>query len=193
MCQAAERRLKKAQELERSFQTPEGCDAALCWLNAEERKITCVGTLLLRVSPAIKTATSSLFILTVLLRNQSDIICISAVHQPASPKTNNRHTSQMILSEGLNVSNKNSSKNSCRQNAAFLDRICPGNSLVGVKTSQERDVDFINPNYLQTCLCVMCFCHVCLCFCDDHRSRPVCLCKNTCFAAMFLIDQEPVL
>lgn len=37
MCQTAERCFKKAQELERSFQTPERSDAALFWLNAEEK------------------------------------------------------------------------------------------------------------------------------------------------------------
>lgn len=38
MRQAAERCFKKAQELERSFQTPEGSDAALCWLNTDRKK-----------------------------------------------------------------------------------------------------------------------------------------------------------
>lgn len=70
MRQAAERRFKKAQELEWSFQTPEGSNAALCWLNAEEEKkkinqeMTHAGTVFLQVSPA-----SPLFTLTVLLHN----------------------------------------------------------------------------------------------------------------------------
>lgn len=38
MGQAAEGCFKKAQELEWSFQTPEGSNAALCWLNAGVKK-----------------------------------------------------------------------------------------------------------------------------------------------------------
>lgn len=72
MRQAAERRFKKAQELERSFQTPEGSNAALCWLNAEEKipqEITHVGTVFLQVSPATEAAIGSPFTLPVLLHN----------------------------------------------------------------------------------------------------------------------------
>lgn len=38
MSQAAKRCFEKAQELERSFQTPEGSNTALCWFNAEGGK-----------------------------------------------------------------------------------------------------------------------------------------------------------
>lgn len=53
MSQAAKRCFKKAQELERSFQTPEGSNAALCWLNAEggKKEITHVGTVFRRLLP----------------------------------------------------------------------------------------------------------------------------------------------
>lgn len=75
----------------------------------------------------IETAISSPFTVTVLLHNQSNSYA-SVVCQSASPKRNTRHSSQVILSEGLNVFNRNSSKKSRRRNAAFPGRVCPGNS-----------------------------------------------------------------
>lgn len=49
MGQAAEGCFKKAQELQRSFQAPEGSNAALCWLNAggKTQEIAHVGTMFL--------------------------------------------------------------------------------------------------------------------------------------------------
>lgn len=70
MSQAAKRCFEKAQELERSFQTPEGSNAALCWFNAEggkKRDHSC--WYCVQASPATETAISSPFTLTVLHLN----------------------------------------------------------------------------------------------------------------------------
>lgn len=73
MGQATEGCFKKAQELQWSFQTPEGSNAALCWLNAgvEKQEIAHVGAMFLQVSPATEMAVSPPFTLTVLLHTQS--------------------------------------------------------------------------------------------------------------------------
>lgn len=108
----------------------ERCCSLLAQYWQEKIEITHVGTMFLQVSPAIKTPICSAVTPTVLLHNQSD----------------NSYTSQLLLnvtldihsrwlSEGLNVLNRNSSKNSCRQNAAFPGRNCPGNPLAGVNIS----------------------------------------------------------
>lgn len=73
MGQAAEGCFKEAQELQWSFQTAEGSNAALCWLNAgvKTQEIAHVGTLFLQVSPATEMAASPAFTLTVLLHTHS--------------------------------------------------------------------------------------------------------------------------
>jgi len=90
MCQAAERCFKKAQELEWSFQTPEGSNAAFGWLNAveKERDHSCW----YRVSSGVSChrQSSTLHSLTVLLCNESNSYT-AVVHQPACPKCNTRH------------------------------------------------------------------------------------------------------
>lgn len=93
MGQAAEGCFKKAQELEWSFQTPEGSNAALCWLNAgvKKQEIAHVGTMFLQVSPATKMAVSPPFTLTALLRTQR------------SKSYASFYTSQLLMNITLNI------------------------------------------------------------------------------------------
>lgn len=103
MCQAAERCFKKAQELERSFQTPEGSNAALCWLNAEERKrrlmlVPCFSRcllpqrqLLVLCSPCLYCSVTRVVISVFQLCTNELLLNL------------NRHESQVNLSERLNT------------------------------------------------------------------------------------------